>query len=75
MMNTEDAVLLSAMRRVPSGQAPVRAVHLQRLSAEAREALDEMLMNLQHELGPLGMDRDWIRRDVFSLLRIEGSAA
>ena len=70
-MNTEDNVLLAAMRRAPRGEAPVRPVHLQRLSAEAREALDEMITHLQQLLSPLGIDRDWVRRDVFSLLRIE----
>jgi hypothetical protein len=73
-MNTEDTVLLAAMRRAPRGQPPVRPVHLQRLSEEAREALDEMMTNLQHELRPLGIGPDSIRRDVFELLKIEGSA-
>ena len=73
-MNTEDTVLLAAMRRAPRGEAPVRPVRLQRLSADARDALDEMIANLQHTLRPLGFDHEWIRRDVFDLLKIEGSA-
>ena len=72
-MNTEDAVLLSAMRRAPRGEPVVRPVHLQRLSIEAREALDDMIINLEHRLAPLGLDREWIRRDVFHLLSIERS--
>lgn len=74
-MNTEDNVLLAAMRRAPRGQAPVRPVRLQRLSGEARDTLDDMITNLQRKLEPLGIEREWIRRDVFDLLRIEGTAA
>ncbi len=73
-MNTEDSDLLAARRRAPRGEPPVRPVRLQRLSADAREALDEMIVNLQHQLRPLGIDREWIRRGVFDLLRIEGGA-
>ena len=57
------------------GEPPVRPIRLQRLSAEAREALDDMILKLQLMLEPLGMDRDWIRRDVFDLLRIKPSLA
>src|SRR5215510_10607893 len=64
-MNTEDTVLLAAMRRAPRGEPPVRPVRLQRLSGEAREALDEMMNNLQHSLRLLGMGQDSIRREVF----------
>jgi hypothetical protein len=73
MMNTEDSVLLAAMRRAPRGEPPVRPVRLQRLSAEARDALDDMMASLEEKLEPLGMERDRIRRDVFELLSIEGS--
>ena len=75
MMNTEDSVLLAAMRRAPRGEQPVRPVRLQRLSDEARDTLDDMMESLERKLGPLGIDRDSIRRDVFGLLRIESSAA
>ena len=73
-MNTEDNVLLAAMRRAPRGEPPVRPVRLQRLSDQARDTLDQMINNLEQELEPLGMDRDGIRRDLFDLLRIERSA-
>ena len=75
MINTEDSVLLAAMRRAPRGETPVRPIRLQRLSDEARDTLDEMMTSLEQKLGPLGMDRAGIRRDVFKLLNIQGAAA
>jgi hypothetical protein len=72
-MNSEDMLLLAALRSLPHGERISHPIRLHRLSSAARATLDDLVKGLELRLGLLGMSTLGVRADLFGLLRIDAS--
>ena len=70
-MNSEDMLLLAALRGLPHGETTPHPIRLHRLSSQARDTLNDLIAGLELRLGLLGMCTLAVRADLFALLRID----